>query len=218
MGEMLFIGTDLRVAKDPVFIPGGTIEAPNPDKNHAMVTLMTNRKVGDKEYTDAISAHFYGKSASVAANYLCKGKQCNLRGRLQDYTQDTGVVDASGKKIIYRKVEVIATKLELLADPISKMDANIAALKQAGRLVGDVTAKDILPQKHSMVEFNPAAAASTGKYAHATVWTKDRGAWQANGQAVSTPAAGADEVAQLKARLAALEANGAAAGSTASPF
>ena len=218
MGEMLFIGTDLRVAKDPVFIPGGTPQAPNPDKNHAMVTLMTNRKVGDNEYSDAISAHFYGKSASVAANYLCKGKQCNLRGRLQDYTVDTGVMDASSKKIIYRRVEVIATKLELLADPISKMDANIAALKQAGRLVGDVTAKDILPQKHSMVEFNPATAASTGKYVHATVWTKDQGTWKANGQTVSGVPAGTDQLASLKAQIATLEAAQAAGTGSVSPF
>ena len=179
MGEFKFIGTSIRIAGDPTFIPN----LQDPKRNHAMVTGMINRKVNGKDLTDEITLNFWGKSASVAANFLPKGKQCNIEGRLQSYTMDTGQVRESGKRILNRRIEVSVARCELLADPRREMEVSFAngitALKAAGRLPGNVQMglDDILPKKSAMVDFNPQLAAQTGKYGHARVWSKEQGFW-----------------------------------------
>jgi len=212
MGEFKAILTGVRVAGDPTFIPGT-----DPSKNHAIVTVMVNRK--DRQgnnYSDTITTHFWGKAANMAANYLSKGKQCNIEGRLQSYETDTGQVK-NGKRVLNRKVEVNVIRCELLADSMKEIqavfDASILGLKASGRLDpnAQITLSDVLPKKSSMVDFNPALAGQTGKYGHARVWSKDKGFWTP-GTVIGATAPAADaRMAALEAELAALKAVAAGA-------
>jgi single-stranded DNA-binding protein len=206
MGELTAILTGVRIAGDPTFIPGS-----DPSKNHTIVTAMVNRKGRDgKDYSEDITVHFWNKNANVAANYLSKGKQCNIRGRLNSRTVDTGQVRADGKKILYRIVEVNATHVELLGDSLKEMQAvfdnYIISLKNSGRLDpnAQINFSEALPKKGPMIDFNPALSAQTGKYGHANVWSKDKGTWKPVAQAA--PASNeAATIAALEAQIAALK-------------
>ena len=191
MGEFKALLTGARVAGEPTFIPGA-----DPSKNHAMLTVMVNRKGKDgKDYSEDMTVHFWGKPANVAANYLGIGKQCNIEGRLNSRTVDTGQMRADGKKILYRIVEVTAIRCELLGDSLKELqaafDAGIIALKNTGRLdpQAQISLNDVLPKKGPMVDFNPALSAQTGKYGHANVWSKDKGSWKPAMTAVAPGAA-----------------------------
>ena len=213
-----------RVARVPTFIPG-----PTPEGNHAIVTVMVNRKGRDgKTYSDNFTVHLWNKAASVAANFLSVGKRVNIEGRLQSYTEDTGQVTAGGKKILNNKVEVVCpgNGLQLLDDSLkviqATFDANIAALKSAGRLDPNTQLNyaELIPKKSAMIDFNPALSAQTGKYGHANVWSKDKGHWNGTANAVATPAA-TDKVAELQRQIDALKNAGtvaATAGTVVTPF
>lgn len=209
MGEFKFIGTSIRIAGDPTFIPN----LGDPKRNHAIVTGMVNRRINEKDLTDEITMNFWGKSASVAANFLPKGKQCNIEGRLQSYTMDSGQVREDGKRILNRRVEVNVARCELLADPRREMETafvnGVANLKSQGRLPGNVqmSLDDILPKKSPMVDFNPQLAAQTGKYGHARVWSKDRGFWVTITPTATIPVADTNTmIQQLQTQIAALTA------------
>lgn len=202
MGEFKALLTGARIAGDPTFIPGT-----DPTKNHAIVTAMVNRKGRDnKDYSEDITVHFWGKPANVAANYLSTGKQVNIEGRLNSRTIDTGQVRPDGKKILHRNVEVTAIRCELLGDSLKELqtsfDNGIIALKSSGRLDpnAQINLNDVLPKKGPMVDFNPALSAQTGKYGHANVWSKDRGHWKS-----TTAAPTIDNVASIAALEAQIE-------------
>jgi len=216
MGEFKALLTGARIAGDPTFIPGT-----DPSKNHAIVTAMVNRKGRDgKDYSEDITVHMWGKSANVAANYLAKGKQVNIEGRLNSRTIDTGQTRADGKKILYRIVEVTAVRVELLGDSLKEMqmafDNGIIALKNSGRLAPttQISLNDVLPKKSPMVDFNPALSAQTGKYGHANVWSKDRGSWKPAGAAAPV----ADKAATIESLEAQLEQLKKGATVVADPF
>jgi len=221
MGEFKALLTGARVAGVPTFIPGG-----DPTKNHAMVTVMVNRKDRQgNDHSEDITVHFWGKSANVAANYLSIGKQVNIEGRLNSRTIDTGQVRADGKKILYRLVEVTASRCELLGDSLKEMqaafDTGILALKSSGRLDpnAQISITDVLPKKGPMVDFNPALAVQTGKYGHANVWSKDKGSWKVAG--TTTAPVVDNAIAALKAQIEALEKKNVAtagAGDIVNPF
>lgn len=204
MGTKVFL-TAVRVASVPTFIPGAT-----PEGNHAIVTVMSNRKGRDgKDYSDDFTVHMWNKGAAIAANYLSVGKRVNIEGRLQSYTQDTGQTNGAGKKILNRKTEIVCQRLELLDDSMKVtqaiFDANIAAMKATGRLDSNaqINLVELIPKKAAMVDFNPQLAAQTGKYGHANVWSKDKGHWNANrgtNAVVNAPPA-TDKIAELQAQV-----------------
>ena len=213
MGEFKAILTGARVAGVPTFIPGS-----DPSKNHAITTVMVNRKGKDgKDYSEDITVHFWNKAANVAANYLSVGKQVNIEGRLNSRSVDTGQTRPDGKKIIHRIVEVTAIRCELLGDSLKDIqaafDSGIIALKNSGRLDpnAQISLNDVLPKKGAMVDFNPALSAQTGKYGHANVWSKDRGSWKPMQTAAPAGDVGAT-VASLEAKIAELKKQ---AGTTA---
>jgi len=213
MGQQLYIGTDLRIASEITFIPGQTEL-----RHHALATAICNRgKTEDgRELRDEITLNFWGKRAQNASYYLYKGKQVNIYGRLQSYTQDTGQTNANGKKILNRRVEVVVTRLELLGDSMKTIEQivamNIALMKNAGRLPADVvlSAAELLKSnKPKPVDFNPAVVAQSGKYGMARVWTKDHGFWDEKpGQINPTTSAPANapDTAQLLEQIKALQA------------
>jgi single-stranded DNA-binding protein len=220
MGEFKAILTGCRIAGDPTFIPG--VDARN---HHAIVTVMVNRvdRQGNS-HSDDITVHFWGKGANIAANYLTKGKQCNIEGRLQSYTTDTGTTRADGRKILNRKVEVTSIRCELLGDSMKDIqkafDEGVIALKSQGRLDpnAQINLVDILPKKGPMVDFNPALSAQTGKYGHANVWSKDKGLWKPAGAGTAAPNANATAVAALQAQIDQLKGGAAAPGDNVNPF
>lgn len=223
MGNMLFIGTDLRVASEVTFIPGAT----DPKRNHAILTVINNRgkhpRTGE-DMTDEITLNFWNKYAGVAAHYLYPGKQINVEGRIQSYTEDTGQVRPNGGRKLNRKIEVVVDNMQLLGDSMKKISErvakNLAILKAAGRLPQEVilSAEELLKtDKIPMTDFNPAIAAQSGRYGLARVWSKDHGFWdQKLGQVVTAaataapatidmndPAAIMKHIASLQALLAA---------------
>ena len=103
MNNVVLIG---RLTKDPElrYIPGS-------GKAVATFTLAVNRPFKNKEgqyEADFIPIQVWGKSAENAANYLAKGRQAAVSGRLQIRTYD----DQQGQK---RWVtEVVADRVEFL--------------------------------------------------------------------------------------------------------
>ena len=220
MGEFKVFLTGVRVAGDPTFIPGT-----DPNKNHALTTVMANRKGRDgKDYSQDITCHFWAKQANMAANYLAKGKQVNIEGTLNTRTIDTGQVRADGKKILYRISEVRVIRCELLGDSLKEIqnafDTGILALKNSGRLDPNtqISLNDVIPKKGPMVDFNPALAAQTGKYGHANVWSKDRGSWKSTTVATA-PTDQSATIAVLEAKINQLKKEAVVANSAvADPF
>jgi single-stranded DNA-binding protein len=233
MGNMLFIGTDLRVASEVTFIPGVELK-----RNHAILTVMNNRGKNPRtqeDMTDEITLNFWSKYAGVAAHYLYPGKQINVRGRIQSYTEDTGQVRQNGGRKLNRKIEVVVENngLELLGDSMKKINEriakNITVLKAAGRLAPEVvlSAEELLKtDKLPMTDFTPAVSSQTGRYGLARVWSKDGGFWdQRIGQvapaapAVTTaaPAIDLSDPAALAAHIASLQSALAAATKVEAP-
>lgn len=182
MGNMIFIGTDLRVASDVTFIPGAEMK-----RNHALLTVMNNRgknPTTGAEMTDEITLNFWGKYAGVAAHYLYPGKQINATGRIQSYTEDTGQVRPSGGRKLNRKIEVVVDDMGLLGDSMKKINEriakNVGLLKAAGRLPQEVilSGEELLKtDKIPMTDFSPTICAQTGRYGHARIWSKEGGFW-----------------------------------------
>jgi single-stranded DNA-binding protein len=218
MGNMLFIGTDLRVASEVTFIPGAEAK-----RNHAILTVINNRGKHprtNEDMTDEITLNFWGKYAGVAAHYLYPGKQINAEGRIQSYTEDTGQVRPNGGRKLNRKIEVVVDNMQLLGDSMKKINEriakNILALKAAGRLPQDVvlSAEELLKtDKIPMTDFVPAVAAQSGRYGLARVWSKDHGFWdQKIGQvapaaapATAAPALDMTDPAAIAAHIANLQ-------------
>lgn len=69
------------------------IELKGNDTKFCAFTLAVNRKTKDKE-TDFISCKAFGKTAEVLAQYVKKGQQIAIEGRIQ-----TGSYEKEGKKI-----------------------------------------------------------------------------------------------------------------------
>jgi len=226
MGNMLFIGTDLRVASDVTFIPGAELK-----RNHALLTVINNRgkKPGTQEdMTDEITLNFWGKYAGVAAHYLYPGKQINAEGRIQSYTEDTGQVRPNGGRKLNRKIEVVVDNMQLLGDSMKKINEriakNIVLLKAAGRLPAEVilSAEELLKtDKIPMTDFMPVVSSQTGRYGLARVWSKDGGFWdQKLGLAAPTkeiPIIDMSDPAALAAHITALQTVLAAASKAEAP-
>ena len=231
MGNMEFRGTDLRVASEVTFIPGAELK-----RNHAILTVMNNRGKHPRtqeDMTDEITLNFWGKYAGVAAHYLYPGKQINVEGRIQSYTEDTGQLRPNGGRKLNRKIEVVVDNMQLLGDSMKKINEriakNITVLKAAGRLAPEVvlSAEELLKtDKIPMTDFTPAVSSQTGRYGLARVWSKDGGFWdQRIGQVApvapvvttAAPAVDLSDRAALAAHIASLQATLAAATKAEAP-
>jgi len=178
MAHFIGILTDTRIASDITFIAGTEEE-----HNKAFFTVMINRRDrNNKEYHDEITVNAWGKTASIASIYCCKGKQVNIHGRISSWNNDTGQINGAGKKVYTRKTEIVATHIELLGDPMKLIEervaVNLAMMKAAGRLPQEVmiTAAELLKGNlPKLTDYNPEVARITGKYGNARVWDKTIG-------------------------------------------
>ena len=182
MGEFLFAGMDIRIANDLTFFPND-----DPNKHHAKATAICNGGLSKsgKEIRDEVPLDFWGKLAGIACFYTFKGKQVNVRGNLQSYVTESGVILPSGKKELIRTHSINVRVLHLLGDPMKEIERlvgiNIPRLIAAGRLAPgtNVTAQELLhSDKEKLADFNPMLANQTGYYGRAAVYTNDRKFWR----------------------------------------
>jgi len=227
------IGGDMRIMSQVTFIPGEETK-----RNHAMVTACSNdgnHPTKDEQMRTEVTLNAWGKNASIMAFYCYKGKQINVWGRLTSYTQDTGQVKANGDKILFRRNEISVERIQLLGDNKKKiqekLDKNLAILKDNGRIAPEVvlTVDELLKSDNlPMVDYNPNAAAQTGMYGIARVYSKGRGFWDKSlGTAAApvttplsqfTPAQIADAMALLQAQESAKKVHEAEVVDAPDPF
>lgn len=208
---------NVRVAGKPTFMPS---KNGDPRRHHTMVTVICNRGKNpnnQEDMTDEITLNFWGKYAIFAAKYLDTGREINVDGELRSYRHQTGQINpTSGKPVIERRVEVLVNRCFFGKDSMkelsARINANIAALRQSGRLVGDVAAEELLKVSRIDVgDYNPALHDASGIYGNARIW---RGGWIGNG--VAAPASTTDELAQLRQAVATMSAQLSAANAGAS--
>ena len=118
----LFIGIG-RLTADPElkYLPGNGTAVCN-------FTLAINRKF-KKEETDFISCQAWSKTAELIANYLTKGSQCAIEGRIQV----RNYVNQEGKKVYV--TEVIVDQVEFLGGKGQKKESNTDDWSDLGREV-----------------------------------------------------------------------------------
>ena len=104
MNNTVLIG---RLTKDP------ELRFTKSGKAVATFTLAVNRTFSKSDEADFINIVTWQKTAENSANYLGKGSQCAVNGRIQSRTYD----DKDGKRVYV--TEVVANEVEFL-DPKSK--------------------------------------------------------------------------------------------------
>jgi single-stranded DNA-binding protein len=210
MDEKIIL-SNVRIAGAPTFFPGT-----DPSKHRCLVTVIKNRgnnKAG-QPMRDEFTLVFWGKYAQTCALYLSTGRAINVEVVPRTYTIDSGQVRPDGRKILHRITNFHVRSFEFGADSMkelsARINANIVAAKAEGLIDPNATVtaerllKVVRPQSY---DYNPQLAEQSGMYGNARVFVKGRGFI---GSGTSTGAgAQMDEVAALKARLAALEASGA---------
>lgn len=206
LGDFKVVGTSVRAAGPPTFIPN----LADPTKNHTMVTGIVNRGINprnNQQMTERITLHFWNKLASVAACFITTGKQFNIHGNLRIHVTDTGQV-RNGKKVLNGDASIRVASLELLSDSKKMLDATfaqgLASMIASGKLPPNtvLTYDDFFPKKEKLQAFNPALSAQTGTYGHAKVWTKDQMFW---GGATALAGDVNKTIAALQAQITALQ-------------
>lgn len=235
LGKMLVQLFNVRVAGAPMLVPSA-----DPKRHHTMVTVICNRgnhpRTGE-QMTDEVTLNFWGGYALIAAKYLKVGREISVLGELRSHRQETGQVTTSGKRKINRRNEVLVNQFFFGKDSKKELDArinaNIAILRQNGRIPQNVviTAEELTAiNKEEIGDYNPAVHNPTGTYGAARIWLKETNSWAnpgavqaaASAQPVmseaSANAGAAAELAELKAKVATMEAAGAQAGTETNPF
>lgn len=105
MNNVVLIG---RLTKDPELAYGGQ----NRDIAVCRFTLAVDRPTQDKA-ADFIRIVVFRKQAETAHQYLAKGRQCAVEGRIQ-----TGSYDGKDGKKVYT-TDVVANRIEFLSKPNS---------------------------------------------------------------------------------------------------
>ena len=115
MNSVILIG---RLTRDPElrYIPGSGKAVANFD-------IAVDRQFSKEKETDFFKVQVWGKMAENCANYLAKGSQAGIRGRLQNRSYET----KEGEKryiteIIAEEVQFLGTKGEKKEDNAFKPD------------------------------------------------------------------------------------------------
>lgn len=234
MGTMMGIIIGSHVAGESTFIPGADI-----NRHHTILTVITNR--GNitgadgqvRQLSAEMTCNFWRKGACTAALYLEKGREVHMIGDIRSFTIDTGQVRPDGRKILHRRNELHVRNFWFGADTkkslVARLMTNIQRLQQSGRMpatlaVDAALAEELIAvQRGPYYDYNPQLAVTTGRYGHAKVFIKGQG-WlnpsvATAGTAVpgaipgaAAPGAAMDDLAILKAKVALMEAEAAAAG------
>lgn len=108
----------------------------------ASFTLAVNRryaKEGEERQADFISCQIFGKTAETFSQYVKKGNEVMIQGRIQTRNYD----DKDGKKVYV--TEVVVESFEFCGSKQTSEQATAQASEQAGVQVNVVEDSDSLP-------------------------------------------------------------------------
>lgn len=197
-GKLMFFGSGLHLAKDPVFMADMT----NPDNSRTLLTAMVNtgtRKNGEP-ITTTWNMTVWGAYGEIAAQLLHKGSPISVWGDITSFLKEEPAYQINGKPFAHLQNDgrlqwfqiTGATRDEIAAN----VDRNMAILKSTGRMPMqvNVTGAELTtpPPLKKLEKFDLAKATLTGLLGFAKVFIKGAGWLKAQVQTVvgnATPAA-----------------------------
>lgn len=114
MNTVIMIG---RLTKDPELR-----YIPNSGKAVANFDIAVDRPFSKKKETDFFKVQVWGKMAENCANYLAKGSQAGIRGRIQNRSYEVDGQKRYATEIIAEEVQFLGTKGEKKEDNAFKPD------------------------------------------------------------------------------------------------
>ena len=95
---------------------------PNSGKAVANFDLAVDRQFSKEKETDFFKVQVWGKMAENCANYLAKGSQAGIRGRIQNRSYEVDGQKRYATEIIAEEVQFLGTKGEKKEDNAFKPD------------------------------------------------------------------------------------------------
>ena len=95
---------------------------PNSGKAVANFDIAVDRPFSKEKETDFFKVQVWGKMAENCANYLAKGSQAGIRGRLQNRSYEVDGQKRYATEIIAEEVQFLGTKGEKKEDNAFKPD------------------------------------------------------------------------------------------------
>ena len=114
MNTVIMIG---RLTKDPELR-----YIPNSGKAVANFDIAVDRPFSKEKETDFFKVQVWGKMAENCANYLAKGSQAGIRGRIQNRRYEVDGQKRYATEIIAEEVQFLGTKGEKKEDNAFKPD------------------------------------------------------------------------------------------------
>ena len=114
MNTVIMIG---RLTKDPELR-----YIPNSGKAVANFDIAVDRPFSKEKETDFFKVQVWGKMAENCANYLAKGSQAGIRGRIQNRSYEVNGQKRYATEIIAEEVQFLGTKGEKKEDNAFKPD------------------------------------------------------------------------------------------------
>ena len=114
MNTVIMIG---RLTKDPELR-----YIPNSGKAVANFDIVVDRPFSKEKETDFFKVQVWGKMAESCANYLAKGSQAGIRGRIQNRSYEVDGQKRYATEIIAEEVQFLGTKGEKKEDNAFKPD------------------------------------------------------------------------------------------------
>ena len=114
MNTVIMIG---RLTRDPELR-----YIPNSGKAVANFDIAVDRQFSKEKETDFFKVQVWGKMAENCANYLAKGSQAGIRGRIQNRSYEVDGQKRYATEIIAEEVQFLGTKGEKKEDNAFKPD------------------------------------------------------------------------------------------------
>ena len=114
MNAVIMIG---RLTKDPELR-----YIPNSGKAVASFDIAVDRPFSKEKETDFFKVQVWGKMAENCANYLAKGSQAGIRGRIKNRSNEVDGQKRYATEIIAEEVQFLGTKGEKKEDNAFKPD------------------------------------------------------------------------------------------------
>jgi hypothetical protein len=209
-----------NVAQDPIYV----VED-DATKNRVLLSLMCNNGINpttqQPRQATVLGLTGWNKMADVVSNYVYGGRTIFVEGRITSILKSTGIVK-NGKEVLHRDTNFRIDRIKLLGDSRKMLMARITERLESAKKDGILDMNATLSAEYllhiepqAQIQFNMAVAEQTGRYKFARVWSKQRNFWVANlppsvpglPNAADQLAAKEKELAEAKAKIAALEGN-----------
>ncbi|MDY6895742.1 MAG: hypothetical protein SVO01_10065 [Thermotogota bacterium] len=161
------------------------------NKTSGMLTVMSNTTGKDgTTYTDTYEIRVVGENMLSIAALIEKGKELSIEAYISSWPEDTGKVTATGKPITKLRYGLTLKSINFLADSANRMTELLTkcfqGLEATGILPPNINhaylateAVKSLRTKDKARPFNMDEAIATGKFNKASIWTKEKGMWNA---------------------------------------